>query len=256
MKVLIIEDEIPAQRLLARYINELIPDTKIMNMFGSVKESVEWLKKNTHPDIIFMDVQLSDGLCFNILEQIKPDSFIIFTTAYDQYAIQAFKANTIDYLLKPIKKEQIEAAIQKVNEQSKLYQKLHIQEFNIQELLDVIQQSKIHYRERFLVGAPDGWYKLNVNDIAFFYLEYKNTIAVDSQETRHLLDLNLNQITESLDPQQFYRINRQTIVNIQAIQKVEPWFHGKLLIKTKPRHKEKIIVAREKATLFRAWLSK
>ncbi|MFN3556902.1 MAG: LytR/AlgR family response regulator transcription factor [Bacteroidales bacterium] len=256
IKILIIEDELPAQRLLARFVCEIIPGAQIQSMLASVKESIDWLQSNTHPDIIFMDVQLSDGLCFNILEQIKPDSFIIFTTAYDQYAIQAFKANTIDYLLKPIKKEQIQAAIEKVNEQSKLYQKLHIQEFDVQKLMEVIQQSRQHYRERFLVGAADGWYKLDVCDIAFFYLENKSTVAVDFTEKSHVLNQNLNQIMESLDPKQFFRTNRQTIVNINAIQKVEPWFHGKLLVKTRPRHQEKIIVVREKATLFRdLWLN-
>ncbi len=256
MKILIIEDELPAQRLMARFVSELLPRAQIMNALGSVKESVEWLQNHPHPDIIFMDVQLSDGLCFNILEQIKPDSFIIFTTAYDQYAIQAFKANTIDYLLKPIKKEQIEAAIQKVNEQSKLHQKMHIQEFDVQKLLNVLQQSQPHYRERFLVSKADGWYKLNVKDIAFFYLENKATMAMEFKEQKHLLDLNLNQVMESLDPKEFFRTNRQTIVNIDAIQKVEPWFNGKLLVKTRPRHEEKITVVREKATLFRdLWLN-
>lgn len=256
MKILIIEDELPAQRLMMRFIGELLPQAQIVSALGSVKESVEWLQNNPHPDIIFMDVQLSDGLCFNILEQVKPDSFIIFTTAYDQYAIKAFKANTIDYLLKPIKKEQIKEAISKVDEQSRLYQKMHIQEFDIDGLFSMLQQSKNQYRERFLVSRHDGWYKLNVADIAFFYLDNKATIAMDFSGEKHPLDQNLNQIMESLDPRNFFRTNRQIIVNIEAIQKVEPWFNGKLLVKTKPRHEEKITVVREKATLFRdLWLN-
>ncbi len=256
MQILIIEDELPAQRLLARFIAELLPRAQIVNMLGSVKESVEWLQKHTHPDLIFMDVQLSDGLCFSILEEIKPDSFIIFTTAYDQYAIQAFKANTIDYLLKPIKKEQIRAAIEKVDEHSKLHQKLHIREFDVQKLLGFMKDAGTQYRERFLVGRADGWYKLKVQDIAFFFLESKITTAVDFDGTEHMIDQNLNQVMESLDPARFFRTNRETIVNIDAIQKVEPWFNGRLLVKTKPAHKEKITVVREKATLFRdMWLN-
>lgn len=256
MNVLIIEDELPAQRLLAHFIKEVAPQAEIVNMLSSVSESIEWLQHNPHPDIIFLDIQLSDGLSFSIFDHIKPDSFIIFTTAYDQYAIQAFKANTIDYLLKPIKKEEIRQAIEKVNTQSRLFQKMHMQELDINTLLQVLQQPRPQYRERFLVNQHDGWYKIQVSDIAFFYLENKITIAVDFQNEKHTLDLNLNQIMDSLDPKQFFRTNRQTIVNISAIQKVEPWFNGKLVVKTKPRHEEKIIVVREKATLFRdLWLN-
>lgn len=254
--ILIIEDELPAQRLLARFIAELLPHAQIVNRLGSVKESVEWLQDHPHPDLIFMDVQLSDGLCFSILEEVKPDSFIIFTTAYDQYAIQAFKANTIDYLLKPIKKEQIRLAIEKINDRSKLYQKMHISEFDVQQLLGLMQDARPQFRERFLVGKADGWYKLKVQDIAFFYLESKLTIAVDFKGKEHMIDQNLNQVMEGLDPARFFRTNRQTIVNIDSIQKVEPWFNGKLLVKTNPPHKEKITVVREKARLFRdMWLN-
>ncbi len=256
LKILIIEDELPAQRLVARFVSDLLPQAQIVNMLGSVKESVEWLQNHPHPDIIFMDIQLSDGLCFNILEQIKPDSFIIFTTAYDQYAIRAFKANTIDYLLKPIKKEQIQAALDKVNRQSRLHQKLHIQEFDVQKLLEMLPDTKPQYRMRFLVSKPDGWYRLKVNDIAFFYLENKNTVAVDFKGEHHPIDQTLNQVMESLDPDSFFRTNRQTIVNIDAIQKVETWFNGRLLVKTKPPHTEKITVPREKAVIFRElWLN-
>ncbi len=255
MRILIVEDELPAQRLLARYLVEVIPSATIIGVLQSVKETVEWLRSNEHPDIIFMDVQLSDGLCFNIFEHIKPDSFVIFTTAYNQYAIQAFKANAIDYLLKPIQKEHIRAAITKVNEQSRLYQKLNMQDFDVQKFMEILKESRHHYRERFMVKEPDGWSKLNVDDIAFFYLDNKNTVAVDFKSNRHVLDFNLNQIMESLNPRSFFRTNRQTIVNIQAIQKIEPWFNGKLLVKTTPRHREKVIVVREKAALFRAWFN-
>ncbi len=246
----------PAQRLIERFVKEVVPEAQIKAALGSVKESVNWLQSHAHPDIIFMDVQLSDGLCFNILEKTHPDSFIIFTTAYDQYAIQAFKANTIDYLLKPIRKEQIKSAIEKVNHHSRLFQKMQLQEFDMEKLLDVLRQEKPHYRERFLISKPDGWYKLDVNNVAYFFLENKMVFAMDFSGQKHPLDLNLNQISEGLNPKTFFRTNRQTIVNIHSIQKIEPWFNGKLLVKTKPRHHEKITVVREKATLFRdMWLN-
>lgn len=255
MRVLIVEDELPAQRLLARYLAEIMPSAVIVGVLQSVKESVDWFRNNEHPDIIFMDVQLSDGLCFNIFEYVKPDSFIIFTTAYNQYAIQAFKANAIDYLLKPIQKEHIRSAIQKVNEQSRLYQKLNLQDLDVQKIVEILKESRHHYRERFMVKDVNGWYKLDVDDIAIFYIDSKNTIAVDFKNNKHVLDFNLNQIMEGLNPRSFFRTNRQTIVNIQAIQKIEPWFNGKLLVKTSPKHREKVIVVREKAALFRAWFS-
>lgn len=256
MRILIVEDELPAQRLLAKFVSDLLPDATIVGTLATVQDSVSWLQNHEHPDIIFMDVQLSDGLCFSILEEIKPDSFIIFTTAYDQYAIQAFKANTIDYLLKPLKKEQIKGALEKVNDRSRLFQKVNLGEFDVEKLMEVLRSAKPHYRERFLISKPDGWYKLDVSRIAFFFLENKMVYAVDFENEKHPVDQNLNQIMESLDPKVFFRTNRQTIVNIHAIQKVEPWFNGKLIVKTRPRHSEKITVVREKATLFRdLWLN-
>lgn len=256
MRIIIIEDEIPAQRLLKKFILELNPEGQIEAILGSVAESIEWLKTHSHPDLIFMDVQLSDGLAFRILEQVVPESFIIFTTAYDQYAIQAFNANTIDYLLKPIKKIQLEKAFQKLSERTRHFQKIALQDIDFKNIFQNFMLEKPHYRERFLINQGDTWYKLNVPDVAFFYLENKLTYAVTFEEKKHLLDLNLDQIMTSLDPKHFFRTNRQTIVNIEAIHKIKNWFNGKLLVITKPEHTEKIIVAREKARLFRdLWLN-
>lgn len=256
MKIIIVEDELPAQRMLRNFIVEINPDSEIEAIFGSVGETVAWLKSHTHPDLIFLDVQLSDGFCFSILEQINIDSFVIFTTAYDQYAIDAFKANTIDYLLKPIRKEQLEAAINKLDDRKRLFQKAAIKDLDLKNLLSGIVNTTPNYRTRFLISKADSWYKLEIKDIAFFYIDNKMTLAIDFDNKRHPIDMPLDQIIESLNPKQFFRTNRQSIVNIDAIQKVENWFGGKLLVKTKPECVEKIIVSKEKVKLFRdIWLN-
>jgi len=255
MKIVIIEDEIPAQRLLKKYIQELKPDCEIVGIFGNVEESVNWLNQNPNPDIIFLDVQLTDGLGFNVLEQSNTKSFVIFCTAYDQYAIEAFKNNAIDYLLKPIKKEELKKTFEKLDSKKDLFQKAILKDFNLSVRENTYEQKQ--YRERFLVNASNNWYTLNVADIAYFYIENEVSYAVTFNKNKHHVNLNMKTIMKDLDPAVFYRVNRQTIVNINAVRKVESWFGGKLIVITEPEYHEQIIISRLNAIEFRdEWLDR
>lgn len=255
MKVLIIEDEIPAQRLLAGLISDLRPDWQIEAKLASIEESLDWFKSNKVPDLIFLDVQLSDGLGFEILEKIKPDSFIIFTTAYDQYAIRAFKVNTIDYILKPIKKAELLQAIEKYENRTEQFQQLAIKDLNLESILNSFNQSTKQYRSRFLINKGEKWLKLNVKEIALIHSENRISYAILFDKTKHVIEMTMEKIIDELNPDYFFRVNRQFIVNIDAIKGIENWFNNRLLVKTKPNANENIIVSREKTKFFKSWLN-
>ena len=205
IRAAIIEDEIPAARLLNKMLTELRPEWEILVLPGNVEGAVKWYQDNPHPDILFLDIQLTDGVSFSFIEQANPESMIVFTTAYDEYAIRAFKANSIDYLLKPIDKERLGEALEKYE-----------------------TNPAKKYRTRFLISGEDKLFTLQVDDIAYFYSENKITFAVTNQNKEHIIDLSLDKLCEQLDPDRFFRTNRQTIVSVQAIQKIESYFLGKL----------------------------
>lgn len=253
ISVLIVEDEIPTQRLMIDLIKRARPSWNILAATSAVDETVEWLQENKHPDLIFLDIQLSDGLSFEIFDHVKVSSFIIFTTAYDEYALQAFKVNSIDYLLKPIKPADLETAIKKF-EQLKL-KSYTLEPEEIKALAAAVGSGEQSFRERILVPLADGYLKLNVNDIAWVHSSQKVTTAFTLQGTPHILDLTLEKLEGELDPNKFFRANRQFILNISAIQRIENWFNGKLVIKTQPKSTEKIVVSREKARSFKEWLN-
>lgn len=254
MKVLIIEDEIPAQRMLSSMLNELAEDIEIVGVIGNVEAAIKWFKTNKHPDIVLMDIQLSDGISFDILESVKVDSMLIFTTAFDDYAIQAFKVNSIDYILKPYELDDLRRAFDKY----KTYNKTFLQEknaaVNFSEITQSINNSKTDYRKRFLIHSGESFYKLPVNDIAYFYSSNKITFAVTFSSREVPIDISLEKLQEQLDPISYFKINRQFILNIESILKIHSFFDGKLVVDTKPQHKEKIIVGKDKAAEFKRWI--
>jgi len=253
--VLIVEDELPTQRLLSKMIEKLRPTWNIVAATSSVEETVEWLEKNHHPQLTFMDIQLSDGLSFEIFDQIKVNSIIIFTTAYDEYAIKAFKVNSIDYLLKPMRAEHLENAILKFeNLKNTLTPQLDISE--LAGLSKLIKEGKPAYRSRILVPLSNGFLKLNIADIAYFQSSQKVTTATTHKGENHIIDLTLEKLEDELNDEIFFRANRQFILNINAIHRIETWFNGKLVVKTKPETHEKIIISREKAKSFKQWINK
>ena len=249
----IIEDEIPAARRLNNTLNELRPEWQITVLPGSVKKSVEWFAENPHPDLVFLDIQLTDGISFTFIEQAQPESTIIFTTAYDEYAIRAFTVNSIDYLLKPIDEGRLSEALVKYEMLIGSSYKQPDDYFNV--ILDSLQQREKRYRTRFLILGSDKFQPLEVADIAYFYSENKVTFAVTFGGQEHIVDLSLNKLSEQLDPDFFFRANRQILLCIKAISHIEPYFNGKIVVFLKPPYKNQIIVSEEKLSSFKMWLN-
>ena len=248
----IIEDEVPAARLLSSIITRLRPDWEVIVLPGSVEEAIVWFRTHSHPDILFLDIQLSDGNSFDFLSAAQPSSLIIFTTAYDQYAIRAFTVNSIDYILKPVDEKRLLDAIVKYET---LKGKDYKQENYIGDLIQSLQKQEKSYRTRFLIAGVDKFWALQVSDIAYFYSENKVTFAVTKQNREYIIDLSLDKLMEQLDPDVFFRSNRQTVVSINAIVKVESYFLGKAILHVKPPFKDKIIVSRDKIAPLKLWLN-
>ncbi|TAJ11815.1 DNA-binding response regulator [Marinilabiliaceae bacterium JC017] len=254
-KIVIIEDEMPAFRLLRGMLEKLRPQWKLVAHHDSVADAVNWLENNAHPDIIFMDIQLSDGLSFNILDQIKVESFVIFTTAFDEYAIQAFKVNSIDYLLKPFDEEVLEKALTKYEQLTENLQHRNTDSIRVDELIASIRMEQKLYRTRFLINYRDMLYTLPVSDIAYFYSENRVTCAVAHNGKEHVVDYTLDKLSEQLDPNLFFRANRSTLVHIDSIKQISPYFKGKIVVTLQPPAKTKVTVSREKASTFKRWLN-
>jgi DNA-binding LytR/AlgR family response regulator len=246
-RILIIEDENPNANRLQRLINDLYPQATIF-VVESVAESVEWLVMNIRPSVILMDIRLSDGLCFEIFEKVKINSPVIFTTAYDEYAIRAFRVNGVDYLLKPIEQDELKAAFDRIELQVEKYQQLPLD--------NLLQQIKpLEYRSRFLLPYKDGYKTVVVNDIAFFYSEHKLTKAMLNDRREEIIPLTLETLEKQLNPKFFFRANRQFIIHIDAIQNLYNHFNGKLKVDIKFNPGIDLIVSREKAVLLKEWLN-
>lgn len=251
--VVIIEDEVPAARLLHSMVARIRPEWNITVLPGSVDEAIAWFTSHPHPDLIFLDIQLADGNSFDFLSVSNPSSAIIFTTAYDQYAVRAFTVNSIDYILKPVDEQRLSDAILK-------YETLQgsgrpLPEDYLTTLLDALQPRDKRYRTRFLISGIDRFWSLQVSDIAYFYSENKITFAVTRTGQEHIIDLSLSKLMEQLDPDRFCRANRQVIVCITAIDHAEPYFNGKITVTVRPSYKNKITISEEKLTTFKQWLN-
>ncbi|MGB0880629.1 MAG: LytR/AlgR family response regulator transcription factor [Polaribacter sp.] len=256
MKVLLIEDEMPAQRLLKETLQEIEFETEVVGCLNSIKSAVAWFQNNPHPDIVLLDIQLSDGLSFEIFKQVKVDSTIIFTTAYDEYAIQAFKVNSIDYLLKPIEKDELQTAFEKYFQ----YNTQFIQEKNsnidFKELASLIKNEKPNYRKRFLIQSNESFFHLPVEEIAFFYSMQGITFAVTFEKREYPVNFSLESLKDQLQPDNFFKINRQFIVSLNAIKRVHSYFNGKLKLELQPSYTEDIVVGKDKAAAFKRWLDR
>ncbi len=250
MNVIIIEDEKPSARRLQRMLFEL--DFKAETMLHSVEESVEWFQNNEHPDLIFLDIQLSDGLSFEIFEQVEVKSAIIFTTAYDEYALQAFKLNSIDYLLKPIDEDDLAKAVSKYKERLPKQEAVTLDFDDIKKLL--VNPIERDYKKRFSIKVGQHLKLVNIDDIECFYSENKGTYLHTSEGRNYLLDTTLEQLENELEPQTFFRINRKFYVNINAIKDMVSYTNSRLQIKLNSYNEQEVIVARERVKDFKAWL--
>ncbi|MCU0417861.1 MAG: LytTR family DNA-binding domain-containing protein [Cytophagaceae bacterium] len=254
MKALIIEDELPAVEKLERMLRSIEPNVDIVDRLDKVVRSIEWLKHNAMPDIIFMDIHLADGESFLILKEVTVTCPIIFITAYDHYAIQAFKFNSIDYLLKPITKEQLQQSIEKY----KRWQSTNLPVYDqLVELVDNFKKGIPTYKQRFLVKQGERLIPIVESNIVYFMAEEKYVVLYTEKE-QYIVDYTLEELEHLVDPQYFFRLNRQCIVRIQSVQKLTPHFNGKWKIQLAPERKitEELYVSKERAGKFKEWLDR
>ncbi|NMH86280.1 LytR/AlgR family response regulator transcription factor [Flavivirga algicola] len=250
MNVIIIEDEKPSARRLQRMLKTL--NMEAQTLLHSVEESIQWFQNNTHPDLIFLDIQLSDGLSFEIFESIEIKSAVIFTTAYDEYALQAFKLNSIDYLLKPIDEDDLAIAVKKYQERSPQKQAVTLDFNDIKKLL--VNPIDREYKKRFSVKVGQHLKLINIDDIECFYSENKGTYLYTTEGRNYLLDTTLEHLENELEPQTFFRISRKFFVNINAIKDMVSYTNSRLQIKLNTYHEQEVVVARERVKDFKAWL--
>jgi DNA-binding LytR/AlgR family response regulator len=250
MNVIIIEDEKPSARRLQRMLSALNLETQIM--LHSVEESIVWFQNNEHPDLIFLDIQLSDGLSFEIFEVIDIKSAVIFTTAYDEYALQAFKLNSIDYLLKPIDEVELSKAVKKYEYRLPQKQAVTLDFNDIKKLL--VNPIDREYKKRFSVKVGQHLKLINIEEIECFYSLNKGTYLYTSEGRNYLLDTTLELLEQELEPQTFFRISRKYFVNINAIKDMVSYTNSRLQIKLNTYNEDEVIVARERVKDFKEWL--
>jgi two-component system, LytTR family, response regulator LytT len=249
MKILILEDEPLAARRIESLVKSLEPAAEILAKLESVRSAVKWLNEHPQPDLILMDIQLADGLSFEIFQQADVSAPIIFTTAYDEYAIRAFKVNSVDYLLKPVEKDELEAALDKWK-----VQKGSASQDQIGKALDALLSQKTDWKTRFLLKAGARFDIVETNDVAYLYAEDKVVFLVTKDQKKYYVDETLDELEQKLNPKSFFRINRKYLTQLPAIERIEPHFNGRLKIKLRHRDDDDVYVSREKAEVFKKWL--
>ena len=251
-KVLIIEDEKPAAEWLQQLILKLGYEIKISGVIDSVRGAAEWFRQNLAPDLVFMDIQLADGLSFEIFEQVNVPCPVIFTTAYEEYAVKAFKVNSVDYLLKPIALDELEAAFRKFENQVKKEEE--VQPVTPDLLNKVREMLRKQYKTRFVIKVGEHLKSIPVEDIQFFYSLDKATFLCTSDFKTYIVDYSLDRISEMVDEHRFFRINRKYILSNQSIADIVFYSNSRLKIKLKKPDEESIIVSRDKVAAFKEWL--
>jgi two-component system, LytTR family, response regulator LytT len=257
MNILIIEDEPLGAETLQQYVQEINPDITVAGITESISDSVAWLRNNPAPDIILMDIELADGQSFEIFNQVKITSAVIFTTSYDEYALKAFTVNSIDYLLKPIKKNDLKKSLDKYRDLKQLFNEKN-NGLSIESLLNDLrlQQTKAH-RNRFLVKQGQRLVSVEVDDIAYFNAEGRLTFFCTWNKNKYVVDYTMEELETMLDPQHFFRANRGYIIHIKSVVQIHNYFNGKLKLELKPTvEKDDVLISREKAGAFKEWMGK
>lgn len=253
MKILIVEDEPHAAQRLQVLACELIPDANILASIDTVKKTVHWLRTNERPELIFMDIQLADGLSFQIFEQIQIVSPVIFITAYDEYALRAFKVNSIDYILKPVDREELNGALKKLRN---LSGDIDRQRDILSSITQAMEMLRKRYKTRFVVKVGEHLRTIEVGTIRYFFSEDKVTYCATDDNRNHILDYSLEQLEDMVNPEEFYRINRKYLVQSSAIKDIISHTNSRLRLVMKGSTDNNIIVARERVQEFRNWLDK
>lgn len=252
MKALIVEDEKLAANRLINMLVELDETIDVLDVLDSIESSVAYLRDHPAPDLIFMDIELGDGKSFEILEQVPINSYIIFITAFDEYAIRAFKFNSIDYILKPLKKEDLQFALQKFRNTADS----SVRNLNLQNLLREFRAADTGYKTRFLVKKATRLISVDAEEVALIYTKGRVNFIKTFDANEYIIDNNLDELETQLDPTHFFRVNRQFITHYKAIDKIFSWFDGKLKLSVQPAAYEDIIISRLKANAFKKWLGK
>lgn len=253
MKILIIEDEPLAAERLSSLIIQLRPDAQIITILDSVKRSVAWFQANPRPNLVFMDIQLADGLSFEIFDQVEIKSPIIFTTAYNEYALKAFKVNSIDYILKPVDAAELKAAFEKHNT---LITSIPSSEKMMESISYAMQMLTKKYKERFLVKVGEHLKTIETTDILFFYSLEKTTFAQTVDGRKHILDFTIDQLENLVNSNSFFRINRKYLLSFDSIQDMISYTNSRLKLVLKSSDDNDIIVARERVQEFKEWLDR
>lgn len=249
--ILILEDEQRNANRLIRLLREIIPEARIDGPLPSIETTVEYLRKAPMPDLILADIRLSDGLSFEALKEVSSAVPIIFTTAYDEYAVQAFKYNSFDYLLKPIDADELAAAIEKIGRSGR-----NTSDEHLRQLFEALQQGDYRYRERFLLPYRDGYKTVSVKEINHIYTENKTVRLYLNDGTSEAVSICMDELERQLDPARFFRANRQYIVCMESIRFLGNYFGGKLIIHLHRYPATEIIVSKEKAQRFKEWIDR
>jgi two-component system response regulator LytT len=253
MKVLILEDEKLASDKLEKALLEIEPEAQIQARLKTISAAVDWLKNNPHPDLILSDIRLLDGLCFEIFQQVEVQKPVIFTTAYDQYALKAFEVNSIDYLLKPIKKEKLKQSLDKLRNLALKPSSLPV---DYQEVLKLLKSSSSSsdYKSRFMVRLGQKIIALPADKIAYFFSENKLTYIVTKEGKRYPIDQPLDELIDLLDPRTFFKINRQYIITFESIAEIHPYFKGRIKLLLQPKADEEVVISSERTPEFKKWI--
>lgn len=251
IKTLLVEDEEPAAIRLQKKLAEIADDIEIVQWVESVEGAVNYLQNNPAPDLILLDIQLADGLSFDIFNHVKVESFVIFTTAYDEYALKAFELNSIDYLLKPIDPEKLERSISK-------YRKLKTPQpdFNINALIQSMESKSENYKKRFLINMGSKIKSIETENIACFYVLEKGCYLETFEGRNYPVDFSLDKLENLVNPEYFFRINRQAMINFKAIDRISILSKSRIRIETNPKSEIEMMVSSNKSHAFRQWLDR
>lgn len=254
MNILIVEDEELAQKKLQKTLAAVDASARVVGITDSIQSTVEWLQANNNADLILMDIELADGQSFEIFNQVDVKAPVIFTTSYDEYALKAFKVNSVDYLLKPVQVEDLQAALNK-------YKKLAAAksgELNIESIVKQIQQQlqPKEYRKRFLVKHAQKLVSVDVEEVAYFYSDGRLNFFKTDDGKKYVVDYTMDELEEMLDPSTFFRISRSFYVSVNAVEKIDDYFGNRLMLQLKPAVDKEALVSREKVTDFKKWMGK
>ncbi len=259
MKILIVEDEELAVKKIKKTLNEVDASADVVGVTDSIIATTDWLETNPSPDLILMDIELSDGQSFEIFSRVQVKSAVVFTTSYDEYALQAFKVNSIDYLLKPIQKEDLEAALNKYKQMKQMYAEQNGNTaLNMDALVKELQQKlqPKEYRKRFLVKHGQKLVSIEVDEITYFFSDGRLNFFKTDDNRKFVVDYTMDELEDMLDPQKYFRISRAFYVSVRSISQIHDYFGNRLLLHLKPSLDKEAIVSREKVSDFKKWMGK